>query len=101
MYYNLPPEERSLSHGYNPMCEAFPRIASCDYVRYGTGGAQENRSAICILGLNMINDKVSKLQWSKFTWIVLNNCNTVKSFSPKLYSQYRVHYAPETFKMWS
>ena len=61
MYYNLPPEERSLTHGYNPMCEAFPRIASCDYVRYGTGGAQENRSAICILGLNMINDKVSKL----------------------------------------
>ena len=75
MYYNLPPEERSLSHGYNPMCEAFPRIASCDYVRYGTGGAQENRSAICILGLNMINDKVSKMG--------------------------RVHYAPETFKMWS
>ena len=79
MYYNLPPEERSLSHGYNPMCEAFPRIASCDYVRYGTGGAQENRSAICILGLNMINDKVSHNQNSHELFFA-----TVKSFSPKI-----------------
>ena len=47
-----------MTHGVNPMCEAFPRIASCNYVRYGTGGMQEVRSAICILGLNMINDKV-------------------------------------------
>jgi hypothetical protein len=36
----------------------FPRIASCEYVRYGVGGVQETRSALCILGLNMINDKV-------------------------------------------
>ena len=32
-YYSQPPEERR--HGViNPMCEAFPRIVSCDYVRY-------------------------------------------------------------------
>ena len=42
------------------MCEAFPRIAPCDYVRYGMGGGQEHRSAICVLGLNMINDKVQQ-----------------------------------------
>jgi hypothetical protein len=58
MYYNQPSEERSLTYGLNPMCETFPRIAACNYVRYGGGGMQENRSAICILGLNMINDKV-------------------------------------------
>ena len=28
----------------------FSRIASCNYVRYGTGGMQEVRLAICILG---------------------------------------------------
>ena len=59
----------------NPMCNAFPRIgetqlgnilvlhlffltASCDYWRYGAGGRQENINAICILNLNIINDKV-------------------------------------------
>ncbi len=27
-------------------------------IRFGSGGGQENINAICILGLNMINDKV-------------------------------------------
>lgn len=59
-YYNVPPEERFLLRDMpNPMCETFPRIAACNYVRYGSGGGQENKNAICILGLNMINDKVS------------------------------------------
>ena len=57
-YYSVPSEERKALM-VNPMCEAFPRIASCQYYRYGTGGAQEIKDAICILGLNMINDKVS------------------------------------------
>ena len=32
--------------------------ASCDYWRFGAGGRQENINAICILNLNIINDKV-------------------------------------------
>ena len=46
----------------NPMCELFPRIASCNFKRYGTGGSPENREAICVLGMNMINDKVTTLR---------------------------------------
>ena len=57
-YYNIPSEERE-DFMANPMCETFPRIAACNYVRYGSGGGQENKNAICILGLNMINDKVN------------------------------------------
>ena len=37
--------------------------ASCDYWRWGSGGRQENINAICILGLNHINDKVFLLLW--------------------------------------
>ena len=33
--------------------------ASCDYWRWGSGGRQESINAICILALNIINDKVS------------------------------------------
>ena len=43
----------------NPMCETFPRVASCDFWQFGSSGGQENINAICILGLNVINDKVS------------------------------------------
>ena len=31
-YYQMPPEERTM-YMTNPMCEAFPRIAACNYVR--------------------------------------------------------------------
>eukprot|EP00092_Neocalanus_flemingeri_P002461 GFUD01002633.1.p1 GENE.GFUD01002633.1~~GFUD01002633.1.p1 ORF type:complete len:421 (-),score=78.51 GFUD01002633.1:86-1348(-) len=61
-YYSLPPEERIIQD-LNPMCEAFPRIASCDFVRYGSGGEQEKKNALCILGLNMVNDKIFLIIW--------------------------------------
>ena len=54
----MPPEEQRMSMITNPMCYTFPRIAACDYHRYGAGGVQENVNAICILALNIINDKV-------------------------------------------
>jgi hypothetical protein len=59
LYYRLPPEEMRLSHNTNPMCNTFPRIAACDYHRFGSGGVQEKVNAICILNLNIINDKVT------------------------------------------
>ena len=45
------------------MCEVFPKVAACNYKRYGMGGREDGRNAICILGLNMINDKVFVLVW--------------------------------------
>ena len=32
-------------------------VAVCNYQRYGRGGGQETKGALCILSLNMINDK--------------------------------------------
>ena len=54
----------------NPMCYVFPRIVSCDYRRFGTGGKEENLNAICILSLNIINDKV---------FLGMYNSNGIKS----------------------
>ena len=34
-------------------------VAVCRYQRYGRGGGQETKGALCILSLNMINDKVT------------------------------------------
>ena len=60
-YYTLPEEEHMFQ--LNPMCDTFPRIATCDYYRWGSAGGQENISAICVLALNMINDKVFLILW--------------------------------------
>jgi len=63
-YYRLPVEERTLNNTANPMCEVFPKIATCHYVRYArVAGGQEIKNAICILSLNMINDKVFAVMW--------------------------------------
>jgi len=62
-YYMLPPEERQKFDAINPMCEVFAKVASCNYVRYGRGGGQERKAAICILSLNIINDKVFVALW--------------------------------------
>jgi len=72
-YYLLPPEEQDFKTTgiKNPMCYTFPRISSCNYFRYGTGGAQENISAVCILALNIINDKVFLVLWWWFIFISL------------------------------
>ncbi|XP_071747044.1 innexin inx2 isoform X3 [Lepeophtheirus salmonis] len=72
-YYNLPPEER-LQNDINPMCEAFPRIASCKYARFGSGGGPESLNAICILGLNMINDKIFLVLWFWYFFLTLFGC---------------------------
>jgi len=60
-YYRMPEEEQR--EHKNPMCDTFPRIASCNYWRWGSGGRQENINAICVLALNMINDKVFLILW--------------------------------------
>ena len=51
----------------NPMCRTFPRVASCDYHRFGPGGGVAGINALCILALNVINDKVFVLIW---WWLV-------------------------------
>ena len=41
------------------MINLFATVAVCRYQRYGRGGGQETKGALCVLSLNMINDKVA------------------------------------------
>jgi len=62
-WYNIPYEEREIIN-MNPMCEAFPRVAACTYHRYGTGGGEERKQAICILGKNNNLSHFLKIMYS-------------------------------------
>ena len=75
----LPPEEREHPDTINPMCEVFPKQAACRYYRYGMGGGSDNRHAMCVLNLNMINDKVFILIWVWFC--VLMFMGTIRIFT--------------------
>ena len=49
-YYTVAPEERIRLNLQDPLCELFPKMAACNYYRYGMGGREDQRHAICILG---------------------------------------------------
>ena len=48
------PEDRP-----DPMNVVFPKVTKCTFFKYGTSGTIESRDGLCILALNVINEKVS------------------------------------------
>ncbi len=73
-YFSLPPEERARIGLADPMCELFPKQVGCYYSRYGLGGGLDSRHGMCILGLNMINDKVFLIIWVWHYFMLTMGC---------------------------
>ena len=69
----------------------FVAVAVCNYQRYGRGGGQETKGAICILSLNMINDKVFAILWVWHCVLILAGINRIVTRSIQLMSN-RVRY---------
>ena len=90
-YFSLPPEEREKSGLVDPMCELFPKQVSCYYSRYGMGGGLDSRHAMCVLGHNIMNDKVFLLIWVWHCVLVLIGINRAITRSFQLISA-RVRY---------
>ncbi|XP_037084386.1 innexin shaking-B-like [Pollicipes pollicipes] len=47
----------------------FPRLTKCTFYRYGAGGSLERYDALCVLSINVVNDKIYLTVW--FWYIVL------------------------------
>lgn len=47
----------------NPMNEVFPKITKCTYFKIGPSGTEESRDALCILPLNVLNEKLFLILW--------------------------------------
>ncbi|CAN8020417.1 hypothetical protein HPB47_025822 [Ixodes persulcatus] len=58
-WYRTKAEQRLVS----PMVRAFPRMAMCSFFRYGDSGALENREAVCVLPVNIVNEKLFLFLW--------------------------------------
>jgi len=53
----------------DPMYKVFPRITKCMFHKYGVSGTIEKFDALCVLGMNIINEKIFVFLW--FWYVVL------------------------------
>lgn len=48
---------------YDPMVKVFPRLTKCTFHRYGSSGDVQKHDAMCILPINIINEKIYIVLW--------------------------------------
>ncbi|XP_072762647.1 innexin inx3 [Anoplolepis gracilipes] len=63
-FSNMNQEQRS-----DPMIEVFPRVTKCTFHKFGASGSIQKLDALCILALNILNEKIYILLW--FWFIIL------------------------------
>ncbi|GIY88776.1 innexin inx2 [Caerostris darwini] len=51
---------------YDPMIKVFPRLTKCTFHRYGSSGDVQRHDAMCILPINIINEKIYIFLWFWF-----------------------------------
>lgn len=54
---------------YDPMVYVFPRITKCLFHKYGASGSIQKHDALCVLPLNIVNEKTYIFIW--FWYIIL------------------------------
>jgi len=50
----------------DPLIKVFPRMTKCHFNRFGGSGTIEKLDALCVLGMNIINEKVYVFLWFWF-----------------------------------
>lgn len=73
----------------DPMIQIFPRMTKCTFHKYGVSGELEKHDAMCILPLNVVNEKIYVFLWFWFIILMLLTSATVVYrvviiFSPRM-----------------
>ncbi|KAG7209561.1 hypothetical protein KM043_015638 [Ampulex compressa] len=61
----------------DPMIYVFPRMTKCTFYKYGVSGEVERHDAVCILPLNVVNEKIYVFLWFWFLFLGLLSFITV------------------------
>ena len=56
---------------YDPMIRVFPRLTKCTFHRYGSSGDVQRHDAMCILPINIINEKIYVFLWFWFYFLAI------------------------------
>lgn len=59
---------RHMGTGSDPMDDVFPKMTKCQFNRHGPGGDINNHDALCLLPLNIVNEKIYLVMW---IWLIM------------------------------
>ena len=65
--------EQPLEDRVDPMNRVFPKVTKCTFHKYGPSGTVELKDGLCVLPLNIINEKIFIGVWF---WLVIVACIT-------------------------
>lgn len=73
----------------DPLSYIFPRMTKCTFYKYGVSGEVERHDAVCILPLNVVNEKIYVFLWFWFILLTLLSALTLVYrvliiFSPRM-----------------
>lgn len=55
----------------DPMVRVFPRMTKCTFHRFGSSGDVQRYDSLCILPLNIINEKIYIIMWFWFVFLAI------------------------------
>lgn len=59
------------SKRFDPMALMFPKVTKCSFYKYGRSGTIENHDGICVLPLNIVNEKIYMFLWAWFVFVAV------------------------------
>lgn len=62
---------------YDPMIRVFPRLTKCTFRRFGSSGDVQKHDAMCILPINIMNEKIYVFLWFWFVLVAVLSCVAV------------------------
>merc|ERR1711942_302544 len=65
---------RDMEKRVDPMAKVFPKLSKCTFHRYGPSGTIVNHDGLCILPLNIINEKIYVFLWFWFMILIGWTC---------------------------
>ncbi len=63
-FASMEPEDR-----VDPMSKVFPKMTKCSFHKYGGSGTLQLVDALCVLGMNVLNEKIYIFLW--FWYLIL------------------------------
>ncbi len=55
--------EQPIEERVDPMNRVFPKVTKCTFHKYGPSGTVENHDGLCVLAMNIINEKIYVFLW--------------------------------------